>query len=403
MATHQLTLIAPEYLPMQAHDTASSFLRSLKKDDGSSYLILPGFCDVHVHLREPGFSQKETIASGTAAAARGGYTDVFSMPNLSPVPDSVPNLAKQLDLIRKDACIGVHPLGAMTVGEKGAQLADLEAIAPDVIAFSDDGKGVQDEALTKKAMERARALGKIICAHCEVESLLCGGYIHDGAYARANGHRGICSESEYAMVERDLYLAQQTGCAYHVCHVSTKESVSLIRKAKQKGVNVTCETAPHYLLLTEADLQEHGRFKMNPPLRERADKEALLEGIADGTVDMIATDHAPHTEEEKSRGLEGSPFGVTGLECAFPVLYSDLVLKNKFLTVEKLVYLLSIAPRKRFGLAPNGFSLWDVAASYKIDPPTFLSKGKSTPFEGVNVYGECLFTNAGGKTVWQKK
>ena len=403
MKTKHIQLISPAYLPVYAREKAASFLSSSPMDDSSFYLILPGFCDVHVHLREPGFSHKETIKTGTAAAARGGYTDVFSMPNLSPVPDSREHLAAQLALIERDACIGVHPLGAMTVGEKGECLSDMEGIAPNVIGFSDDGRGVQSEALTKLAMEKAKALGKIICAHCEVNDLLKGGYIHDGAYAKANGHKGICSESEYAMVERDLFLAEKTGVAYHVCHVSTKESVELIRRAKQKGVDVTCETAPHYLLLTDADLKEHGRFKMNPPLRAEADRDALLEGILDGTVDMIATDHAPHTAEEKSRGLAGSPFGVVGLECAFPALYTHLVLKQKLLTVEQIAHLMAIAPRKRFGLAPNGFSIWEVSTPYPIDPAEFLSQGKSTPFEGMEVYGQCLYTEAGGNTVWQKK
>lgn len=368
-----------------------------------SYMICPAFCDVHVHLREPGFSYKETVRTGSLAGARGGYTALCAMPNLDPVPDSPETLAVELERIRRDAAVHVLPYGAITVGEKGERLADLEGMAPEVCAFSDDGHGVQDRGMMREAMQRARALGKLIAAHCEDNSLLHGGCIHDGAYARAHGHPGISSASEYRQIERDLLLADETGVAYHVCHVSTKESVELIRQAKKSGVNVTCETGPHYLVLDENDLQEDGRFKMNPPLRGADDREALLAGIADGTIDMLATDHAPHSREEKSRGLRGSPFGIVGLETAFPVLYTRLV-RTGVLTPEKLVELLCGAPRKRFGIPLDGedYTVFAVGSPYRIDPADFASMGKSTPFEGWTVWGKCVATVMGGKTVWQE-
>lgn len=366
------------------------------------YTVFPGFCDVHVHFREPGFSYKETIASGSAAAARGGYTAVCAMPNLNPVPDSVENLRVQTDIIKKDALISVFPYAAITVGEKGEKLADLEALAPHVIAFSDDGKGVQSEDMMREAMIRAKSLGKMIVAHCEVNELLKGGYIHDGEYAKMHGHKGICSESEWRQIERDLRLSKETGCAYHVCHISTKESVELIRKAKAEGINVTCETGPHYLVLDENDLKEEGRFKMNPPLRSLADREALIEGIIDGTIDMIATDHAPHSAEEKAKGLKDSAFGIVGLETAFPVLYTKLV-KENIISLEKLVKLLTENPRRRFGMSQTGdFTVWDLNESYKIDPEDFLSMGKATPFAGMEVFGKCMLTVRGGKVVYSR-
>ena len=364
--------------------------------------LLPGFVDVHVHLREPGFLYKETIASGTAACARGGYSDVCAMPNLNPVPDSPEHLAPQLDAIRKDARIRVYPYGSITVEQKGEQLADMEGMAADVIAFSDDGRGVQDENLMRQAMLECKRLGKILVAHCEDNSLLRGGYIHDGEYARAHGHRGICSESEWGPIARDLKLAKETGCAYHVCHISTKESVELIRQAKREGVDVTCETGPHYILLSDRDLQEDGRFKMNPPLRSEADRKAILEGILDGTIDMIATDHAPHSAEEKSKGLEKSAMGVVGIETAFPLLYTGLV-KTGLMTLERLVELMAVNPRKRFNIPmTEDFSVWDLSKEYTIDPEDFLSKGRATPFAGWKVSGENLMTIVGGKIVWQK-
>lgn len=364
--------------------------------------LFPGFVDVHVHLREPGFLYKETIATGTKACARGGYSDVCAMPNLNPVPDSVEHLVPQLEAIKKDACIRVWPYGAITVGELGETLADLEGMAPDVIAFSDDGKGVQEEAMMRSAMLECRRLGKILAAHCEDNSLLRGGYIHDGEYAKAHGHLGICSESEWGPIARDLKLAKETGCAYHVCHISTKESVELIRQAKAEGVDVTCETGPHYILLSDRDLQEDGRFKMNPPLRSEEDRRAILEGILDGTIDMIATDHAPHSAEEKSRGLARSAMGVVGIETAFPLLYTHLV-KTGLLTLERLVELMAVNPRKRFGIPENGdFSIWDLSKEYTIDPADFLSKGRATPFAGWKVSGENLMTIVGGKIVWHK-
>lgn len=365
------------------------------------YIIVPGLCDVHVHFREPGFSYKETIASGSAAAAHGGYTAVCTMPNLDPVPDSAEHLQVQLDAIKRGAAIKVLPYGAITVGEKGERLADMEAMSDKVCAFSDDGKGVQNDEMMREAMAKAKRLGKIIAAHCEDNSLLFGGYIHDGEYARMHGHRGISSASEYKQIERDLRLAEETGCAYHVCHISTKESVELIRQAKARGVDVTCETAPHYLVLCDEDMQEDGRFKMNPPLRSREDKKALIEGIKDGTIDMIATDHAPHSAEEKGRGLEKSLMGVVGLETAFPVLYTELVMKN-IITLDRLVELMSFKPKERFGIdTENDFAVFDISEAYKIDPENFLSMGRATPFAGREVFGRCLLTVHNGKVVYK--
>ena len=365
------------------------------------YTLLPGFCDVHVHLREPGFSYKETIKTGSKAAARGGYTAVCTMPNLKPVCDSPEHLAMQREIIERDACIAVYPYAAITLNQAGEELADLEALAPHVIAFSDDGHGVQSESMMREAMNRAKALGKMIVAHCEDNSLLRGGYIHDGSYAARHNHKGICSKSEWRQIERDLKLAEETGCAYHVCHISTKESVALIRDAKKNGVNVSCETAPHYLLLDENDLQEDGRFKMNPPLRAREDREALVDGLQDGTIDMVATDHAPHSAEEKSKGLQGSAFGIVGIETAFPLLYTDLV-KTGVVSMGKLLELLVYNPRRRFNIPlGNDFSIWDLDAEYTIDPKDFLAKGKATPFAGRSVYGKCLLTVYGGHVVYE--
>lgn len=370
--------------------------------NSSQYMIFPGFCDVHVHLRQPGFSYKETIKSGTQASAHGGYTTVFSMPNLKPVPDSAEHLKEQLDIIKKDAVINVLPYGAITVGQNGEELSDMEGMAKDVIAFSDDGRGVQSEEMMKEAMLRAKALGKIIVAHCEDNSLLHGGYIHDGVYASKHSHRGICSESEWKPIKRDLELCRQTGCAYHVCHISCKESVELIRQAKAQGIDVTCETGPHYLILTDEDLKEDGRFKMNPPLRSKEDRQALIEGVLDGTIDMIATDHAPHSQEEKSRGLEKSAFGIVGIETAFQLLYTHLVKKN-IISLERIVELLAVNPRKRFGLEyDNSFTVWDLDKKNVINPSDFLSMGKATPFEGEEVFGECELTVCNGKTAYKK-
>ena len=372
--------------------------------DCNNYAIIPGFCDVHVHYREPGFSYKETIATGSLAAAHGGYTAVCPMPNLNPVPDSVEHLACELAIIEKDAVINVYPYAAITVGQKGEELADLEGMAKDAIAFSDDGHGVQSDDMMRQAMIRAKKLGKLIVAHCEVNDLLHGGYIHDGRYAKEHGHRGICSESEWKQVERDIKLAEETGASYHVCHISTKESVELIRAAKARGVDVTCETGPHYLILCEDDLKEDGYWKMNPPLRSREDMEALIEGIKDGTIDCIATDHAPHSEEEKSKGLAGSAFGIVGIETAFPLLYTHLV-KKGIITLEKLVELLAINPRKRFGipLGDEDYSVWDLDCEYEIDSKEFLSKGKAMPFLGWKVFGRCKKTVCNGNIVWEDK
>ena len=397
-------------LKVQVSDSyASSFLDgvfAVFKNEGFSFLnsprysLFPGFCDVHVHFREPGFSYKETVVSGARAAARGGYTAVCTMPNLNPVPDSLEHLAPQLEKIR-EASIAVYPYGAITRGQQGETLADMEALAPYVIAFSDDGRGVQDKGMMEQAMGQARDLGKLIVAHCEDNSLLRGGYIHDGAYAQAHGHRGICSESEWGPIARDLELAAKTGCGYHVCHISTKESVDIIRQAKKSGVNVTCETGPHYLVMDDSFLQEDGRFKMNPPLRSPEDREALVEGLQDGTIDMIATDHAPHSAEEKARGLEKSAFGVVGLETAFPILYTYLV-KPGILSMEALLQKLVTNPRQRFGIPMgNDFSLWDLNAQYQVDPSEFLSMGKASPFTGWTVQGKCMATFHNGNAVYQ--
>ena len=376
-----------------AHECAASF---------DSLHVFPGFADVHVHFREPGFSYKETIETGSRAAAHGGYCAVCTMPNLKPVPDSMEMLQPQLDAIERTACIQVIPYGAITRSELGEVLADMEAMAPHVCAFSDDGRGVQSDDMMRAAMKKARSLGKLICAHCEDNTLLRGGYIHDGEYARLHGHRGICSESEWRQIARDLALVRETGCSYHVCHISTRESVALIREAKREGLDVTCETGPHYLTLTDMDLQEDGRFKMNPPLRSAADRDALIEGLLDGTIDMIATDHAPHSAEEKSRGLEKSLMGVVGLETAFPVLYTKLV-RTGILPLEKLIALMHDNPCKRFGIQlnmANNFTAFDLNETYRIDPNEFLSMGRSTPFAGDTVYGKCKMTIAGGKIAW---
>lgn len=368
--------------------------------DFNNVYIFPAFCDVHVHFREPGFSYKETIRTGSLAAARGGYTDVCTMPNLNPVPDSVENIKKQIEIIERDAAVRVHPYAAITVGEKGEMLTDMKALSPYCIAFSDDGKGVQSEDMMRAAMLKAKVLGKIIAAHCEDNSLLCGGYIHKGEYARLHGHKGICAESEWKPIERDLRLAKETGCKYHVCHISCKESVELIRKAKAEGVDVTCETAPHYLIFNDMDLKESGNFKMNPPIRSEEDRQALIKGLQDGTIDMIATDHAPHSSEEKSRGLQNSLMGVVGLETAFPVMYTYLV-KKGIITLERLIELMAINPRRRFGLqSTDDICVYDLQSEYIIDPCEFKSKGKSTPFDGMTVSGKNLLTICGGKAVW---
>ncbi len=375
--------------------------------DATGLHVVPGLIDVHVHFREPGFAYKETIATGSAAAACGGYTTVCPMPNLKPVPDTKAHLEEQLEIIRRTAAVKVIPYGTITRGQMGrGELSEMEAMKRDVVGFSDDGRGVQEEGDMLQAMKLASSLGKPIVAHCEVNSLLNGGYIHDGEYARLHGHRGICSESEWRQVERDIALARRTGCQYHVCHVSTKESVELVRRAKAEGLRVSCETAPHYLVLTDMDLQEEGRFKMNPPIRSAADRDALLRGLQDGTIDVIATDHAPHSAEEKSRGLKGSAFGIVGLETAFPVLYKYLVLEGK-LTLERLFEVMSVLPGRLFGLgglltvgAPADVALFDLEARYKVDPSTFRSMGHATPFEGWEVQGRCVMTLVDGRTAY---
>lgn len=374
-------------------------------------VIVPGFVDVHVHLREPGFLQKETVATGTQAAARGGYTAVCSMPNVNPAPDSLEHLMIQRRAIERDALVHVYPMGAITVGQKGSgELADVERMAGKVVAFSDDGRGVQRDELMLEAMERVHAVGGIIAAHCEVDSLLNGGYIHDGLYARVHGHKGICSESEWKQVERDIGLVRKTGCRYHVCHVSTKESVELIRKAKSEGLPVSCETGPHYLTMCDMQLKDEGRFRMNPPIRSSEDRDALVRGLIDGVIDMVATDHAPHTAAEKAGGLANSLMGVVGLETAFPVLYTNLVRSN-LMTFETLIERMSVAPRKVFGIdggkievgAKADLAVLDLDCKYEITPDEFMSKGKATPFQGWLVYGENVMTIVDGRIVWQKE
>ena len=382
---------------------AVSFLQDMLSSSVSQYGVFPGFCDVHVHLREPGFSYKETIKTGTLASARGGYTDVLSMPNLNPVPHSVENMNIQREIIKRDAVIGVHPFASLTVDEKGETLSDIDGLAPISIGYSDDGRGVQSESLMRSAMEKAKSLNKIISAHCEDNSLLDGGYIHKGQYAKEHNHRGICSESEWGPIKRDLKLAKETGCKYHVCHISTKESVDLIRQAKKEGVDVTCETGPHYLVLNDMNLQEDGRFKMNPPIRSESDRQALIEGVLDGTIDMLATDHAPHSFEEKSKGLEKSLMGITGIETAFPIVYTKLV-KTGILPLELVIKMLTDNPRNRFGIKDDGsLTIWDLSNQYKIDSNEFLSMGKATPFQNESVFGKCLMTVYGGNIVWQTK
>lgn len=365
------------------------------------YYIFPGFADVHVHLREPGFSYKETIKTGTLAAARGGFTSVCCMPNLSPCPDCKQNLDLLLSIIKKDAVIDVHPYGTITKSQSGKELSDMEIMANNVCAFSDDGKGIQTPEVMISAMQKAKSLDKIIAAHCEDNSLLFGGYIHDGEYAKLHSHKGICSESEWKQIQRDIELVKKTGCKYHVCHISTKESVELIRKAKKDGVDITCETAPHYLIFNDMDLQEDARFKMNPPIREEVDRLALLEGVKDGTIDMIATDHAPHSAEEKSRGLEKSLMGVVGLETSFAALYTHLV-KTGFITLEHLVNLMSTNPSRRFNLnvSYGDFSVWDLDREYTVNPDEFLSMGKSSPFTNTKLFGKCLMTVKNNKIVF---
>ena len=385
--------MAKMYFPENMTAPVSS--ADLTLDD--RYIVVPGFCDVHVHFREPGFSYKETIATGSASAIAGGYTAVMTMPNLDPVPDSVESIKAQLDIIKRDSAITVLPYASITVGQKGERLVDFDSLAPYCIAFSDDGKGVQEEAMMREAMERAAVLGKMIVAHCEVNALLEGGYIHKGQYALAHGHRGICSESEWKQIERDIRLAADTKCRYHVCHISTKESVSLIRDAKKSGVDITCETGPHYLVLDDSCLQENGRFKMNPPLRDKSDREALVEGICDGTIDMLATDHAPHSAEEKSRGLEKSAFGIVGLETAFPVMYTHFI-KGGIITMEKLVELMAVNPRARFGIDFDGsYSVWDISQEYTVNPEEFRSMGRATPFAGEKLFAKHIKTVKNGK------
>ncbi len=367
--------------------------------DIDNIVILPGFCDVHVHFREPGFSYKETIKTGSASGANGGYTDVCTMPNLNPVPDSVQNIQKQLDIIKSDAIIGVHPYASITVNQEGEALSDFEGMKDLAIAYSDDGRGVQSEEMMEKAMQGARALDKIIVAHCEINDLLRGGYIHDGEYCALNGMKGICSESEWGQIKRDIEIAKRTKCKYHVCHISTKESVELIRQAKKDGVDITCETAPHYLVFNDMMLKDEGRFKMNPPIRSEQDRLALIEGIKDGTIDMIATDHAPHSDEEKSQGLKGSKMGVVGLECAFSVMYTYLV-KTGVITMERLIELMCYNPRKRFGIElGESYTVFDLGKKYTVNPDEFLTMGRHTPFDGYELFGECLLTVKNGRAV----
>ena len=374
--------------------------------DAEGCIVTYGLADVHVHLREPGYSAKETITTGTRAAARGGVTTVCSMPNLQPAPDAPETIAVEQQMIDEQAVIEVLPLATISSKRAGRELADIEALRPLSVAYSDDGNGIQTEPLMREAMKRIAAVGGIVAAHCEDDSLLHAGYIHDGKYAREHGHKGICSESEWGPIKRDVALAEEEGCRYHVCHISTKESVEIIREAKQKCAHISCETAPHYLVLCDENLQEDGRFKMNPPLRAAEDKTALIEGIKDGTIEVIATDHAPHTAEEKSRGLKGSMMGIVGIETSFAVCYTHLVRKG-VITIEKLIALMSENPRRIFRLGGAmrvgeraDIAVYNVTEPYKIDSSEFLSMGKATPFEGEEVYGRCMLTLFGGKKVW---
>ena len=377
--------------------------------DCTGLTIMSGLVDLHVHLREPGFSAKETIATGTVAAAHGGFTTVCSMPNLAPAPDSMANLQQQLDIIERDAVIKVLPYATITRKRVGDELVDFAELKPYVAGFSDDGTGVQSEDMMRQAMAEAAKTDTIIAAHCEVDELLRGGYIHDGEYARINGHRGICSESEWQQVERDIELAAEAGCRYHVCHISTKETVELIRQAKARGVKVTCETGPHYLTMCDMDLKEEGRFKMNPPIRSAEDRDALIAGLQDGTIDVVATDHAPHTAEEKSRGLERSAMGVVGIETSFAVIYTKLV-KAGVISLEKAVDVLAEAPRRIFNLGGGlqegeaaDITVFDLEKEFIVDPSTFLSKGRSTPFEGWQLQGECCLTLVDGRVAYERK
>ena len=370
--------------------------------------VFPGFTDVHVHLREPGFSYKETVATGTLAAAKGGYTNVCTMPNLKPCPDSCEHLKQQLDIIKSNAKINVYPFGTITVGENGTELSDMEGMAKDVIGFSDDGRGVQSEEVMLSAMQKAKKLGKIISAHCEGNSLLFGGYIHDGEYAKLHGHKGICSESEWGPIKRDIELVKKSGCKYHVCHISTKESVELIRNAKAQGVDITCETGPHYLTMNDMMLKEDGRFKMNPPIRSEEDRLALIEGIKDGTIDVIATDHAPHSAEEKAKGLEKSAMGVVGLETAFAVCYTKLV-KTGIITLEKLIELLNVNAKRRFGIgteikvgAKADLTVFNLNEKFTVNKEDFVSMGKASPFEGEELFGRCKMTFSNGQIVYKE-
>lgn len=367
--------------------------------------VFPGFTDVHVHLREPGFSYKETIRTGTLAAARGGYTAVVTMPNLKPVPDSLEALEEQLKLIRRDALVTVLPLGAITRGEQGQALADMAAMAPHVVGYSDDGRGVQDAELMRRAMLEAKRLQRVIAAHCEDERYPLGA-INDSAYARAKGLSVNDPRSEWKQVERDIELLRQTGAPYHVCHVSTKESLALIRAAKAEGLDISCETAPHYLLLDDEQLRDEGGFRMNPPIRSPEDREALVAGLIDGSIDMIATDHAPHSEEEKAGGLAHSMNGIVGLETAFPLLYTHLV-RRGLMPLEALIDRMHDAPNRRFHIPtalkvgePANLSIWDLGRQGRIDPAQFRSLGRSMPFAGWPVWGACLATFAGGRLVY---
>lgn len=385
---------------MNVYENGKFVKKNSELENSENLYCFPGFVDVHVHLREPGFEYKETIKTGTLASAHGGYTAICSMPNLKPAPDSVENIKIQLDKIKTDAVVDVYPYACITKGQRGEELSDMQELEDLAIAFSDDGRGVQGDALMRKAMETAKSLDKMIVAHCEVNDLLKGGYIHEGEYAKKNGHKGICSASEYEQIERDLKLAYETGCKYHVCHISTKESVALIRDAKRRGIDVTCETGPHYLILCDEDLKEDGNFKMNPPLRSKEDRDALIEGICDGTIDMIATDHAPHSLEEKSKGLRKSLMGIVGIETAFALMYTHFV-KKGIISLEKLIELMSINPSERFGIENRGYTVFDLDAEYEINPEEFLSKGKNTPFSGFKVNGKCKLTVVDGKKVYE--
>jgi dihydroorotase len=374
-------------------------------------LVAPGFIDVHVHLREPGGEQKETIETGTLAAARGGFTTICAMPNTKPVPDTVEHLKNLKERIKENAHVRVLPYASITVKEAGQELTDFESLQKEgAFAFTDDGAGVQNAGIMLKAMKKAAALQASVVAHCEDNTLVFGGVVHDGVFAKTHNIQGIPSVCEAVHIARDVLLAEAAGCHYHVCHISTKESVRTVRDAKKAGIHVTAEVTPHHLLLTEEDIPGlDANYKMNPPLRSKEDREALINGLLDGTIDCIATDHAPHTIEDKQAGIYKAPFGIVGLETAFPLLYSRFVQTGIF-TLKKLVDWMTIKPAEIFKLpygrleegAAADLVIIDLNLEKEIVPQHFASKGRNTPFGGWKCKGWPIATFVNGKLVWQE-